>query len=242
VKSYRQLVREAGRVLKDHELGGKPKVLALWNSVEWQEMPQPNGPRDAELSVDASSPVIRLYPGLLQTDKAVESILREFGLLILASGGKRSSEVWDKKYDLPTPEQIKTAAGKLTDHELRKTCKTYSQLKDSYPERGSAVDRLVFIHIANALLANNIPLADSVGVDITKWGPTVEYAAQKRYHSLTPLVSAYCPPEVVRCFGCAFAELIVNNLRCCRESTVAAGLRRIVANVVSRLEAYPALG
>lgn len=241
MKSYRQIVRETSRVLKDHELGSKPKVLHLWNGIEWQEMSQPDGKRDAQLG-QSQTPTIRLYPGLLQSGQAIAAILREFGLLILAKGGERSKTIWEGKLDLPTPEQIEAARSKLDEPEIRRTCKTYEQVKNTYPETGSAVDRLVFIHIANALLANNIPLSDSQGVDIMKWGPTVEYAHQKKYHSLVPLVSAYCPKTVYECFGCAFAELITHDLNCCRESTVTEGLRRIIRNIVSRLEPYPSVG
>lgn len=241
MKSYRQLVRETSQALKNHEFSSKPKLLHLWNSVEWQEMSKPDGTRDAQLG-QSQTPVIRLYPGLLQGSKAQTGILREFGLLILSKGGDRSRVLWDNKLDLPTPEQIETVRQKLQDPEIRRMCKTYEQVKDSYPETGSAVDRLVFINVANALLANNIPFKDSQGVDIMKWGPSVEYAHQKKYHSLIPLVSAYCPHDVYSCFGCAFAEMVLSDLKCCRESTVAEGLRRIIRNVVSRLEPYPAIG
>jgi hypothetical protein len=238
MRSYRQIVRDVSRLLKDHEIGSKPKVLGLWNGIEWQEMSQPNGTADAKL--DASEvPVIHLYPKLLQDRNSERAILREFGLLIQAKGGTRATTVWDNKLDLPTKEQVEKAAKKLLDPEIRKTCQTYEQVKDTYPERGSAVDRLVFIHISNALLANNIPFKDSVGVDVLTWGPTVEFSHQKKYHSLTPLVSAYCPSEISRCFGCAFAEAVLSDLKACRESTVTAGLKRVILNVVSRLEPYP---
>jgi len=239
MRTYRQIVKEATTALKNHKFGTNAKVLNLWNEVEWQEIPKADGKRDAELSPSAH--LIALYPALLQSPKAVSSVLREFGLLIQRTGGDRAALIWDKKLDLPTPEQAKTVAQKLEDPEIRNRCKTYEHVKDTYPETGSAVDRLVFINVANALLANNVPFRDSQGVDVFKWGPASQYLAFKKYHYLTPLTSAYCPPEVNRCFGCAFAEMVLTDLKCCRDSSVAAAMRRIIGNVISRLEPYPVL-
>ena len=240
MKSYRQIVREASQIFRGHKLGEHPKAINLWNSVEWQEMSQPSGNLTAQLTT-AETPHIQLFPPLLQQANGTAAILREFGLLLQRKGGDRARTIWERKLDLPTPEQIAMAKGKLQDPEIRTTCKSYEQVKNTYAPKGTAVDRLVFINVYNALLANNIPFRDSHGVDITTWGPTTEYANQKKYHSLVPLTSAYCPPDVHRCFGTAFAEYLSGDLRCCRDSSVAAAMKRIIENVVSRLDPFPAV-
>lgn len=238
MKTYRQIVKEAGALLKNHEIGKNDKIIHLWSDIEWREMPRQEEGLDAQLS-ENGEPLIRLYPALLQSAKAPLTVLREFALVIKAKGGARAAMLWEKKLDLPTPHQVETARQKLMDPHVRSSCKNYSQVNSSYPDKGSAVDKLVFIHCANALLANNIPFEDSKGVDIKTWGPTVEYCNFKKYHSLVPMTSAYCPPEIHQCYGRAFVDLIGTDLRSCRESTVAAGLRRIIKNIASRLEAFP---
>lgn len=240
VKTYRRIVQLAGDALKRHDFGGIDTVRQLWDTVEWQEVPRQYGDRDAELT-QSETPVVRLYPLLFRIRQPEAAVLREFGEIIIAKGGQRARYLWSHKLDLPTREQIASVHAKLSDPNLRRTCKSYEQVMRSYPETGSAVDRLVFIHIANALLANNIPYADSVGVDIRNPGPCAEYAAQKRYHSLIPLVSYYCPKDVYEKFGVAFAETVLHDLGCCLETSTAEGLRRIVQNVVRRLDPFPSI-
>lgn len=241
MNSYRQLVQQASAQLKAHPLGKLPQVLHLWQGVEWQEMASASPGKDAEAS-QKEMPVIRLYPDLLRQEGASFPILREFGEIVKAKGGQRATYLWSHKLDLPTPSQVDQIQEKLDDEGLRQTCQTYRQVLDSYPPQGTAVDRLVFIHVANALLANNIPYPDSMGVAIRHWGPCVEYCHQKRYHSLIPLISHYSPPRVYEMFGEAFATLLLGLPDFCQESSTAEGLRRIIRNVVHRLDPYPDVG
>lgn len=240
VKTYRRIVQLAGGALKRHGFGEIDAVMHLWDTVEWQEVPRQDGDRDAELT-QSETPVVRLYPLLFKIRQPEVAILREFGEVIITKGGQRAHYLWSHKLDLPTREQIASVHAKLSDPDIRRTCKSYEQVMRSYPETGSAVDRLVFIHVANALLANNISYADSSGVDIRKWGPSAEYAAQKRYHSLIPLISHYCPRDVYEKFGVAFAEMVLHDLGCCLETSTAEGLRRIIQNVVRRLDPFPSI-
>lgn len=237
----REAVRQADQVLRNHRLFEDGKVRHLWEQVEWLVVSGGDTRSDAQYVTNRTEPSIVLYPALAQSKEPVYAILREFGLLVQAKGGPRAATIWDQKLDLPTPDDIATAKRMLTRQPEDKPAALYRDLLKRYPEKGSAVSRLVFINVVNALLANNIPYRDSQGVDIQTWGATVEYCGFKRYHSLIPLTSAYCPPEVHRCFGCAFARYVLDDLACCTESSVAAALRRIVLNVVSRLHPLPPL-
>lgn len=235
--TYRTVVRETGKALANSKLGKHPAVTRLWNGMRWQEIAQ-EAPNEAA-AVDTELPKIALYPGLLQKSDYRRPVLREFGRIILAKGGSRSATIWGNKFDLATKQQVDAAQKTLSDLKIRARCKTYEQAKDTYPDTGACVDRLVFIHIANAFLANNVPFSRSGGIDIRQFGPTAEFCTQRKYFSLVPLVSAYCPREVFMDFGAAFAAMVLDDLACCSESSVAEALRRIVTNVTSRLEKHP---
>jgi hypothetical protein len=229
--TFKNLIKQTGNLLDGHPVG--KSLLELWKSVEWQEMAEDHGKSEAALS-PTNNALIRLFPSLLKNPKAGWIVLREFGDFVLAKSGSHGRSIWQKKLSIPTEEQIDAFALKLADPEVRKTCQTYEQLVSGYPSKGHAVDRLVAVHFSNALMANNLPFRDSQGVDIKHWGPTAEFASRKRYHSLIPLTSAYCPKEVHESFGCAFAELVVSNLNCCRDKSVAYALKGTILNVVRR--------
>jgi hypothetical protein len=231
--TFEQVIKQAGDALLAHEIGKQEHVMRLWKHIEW--MPCEKSDREVGAELDATqSPSVRLYPSLLKMPKALHAVLREFGLFLVACGGERASNIWEKKLLAPSAEHIELYASKLKDAELRKRCHTYEQLLQSYPNKGHSVERLIAIHFSNALLANNMPYPDSIGVDIHSWGPTAQFAAGKKYYSLIPLSSAYCPGDIHRCPGCAFAALIIDNLHDVRDTSVAAGLRVILRNVIQR--------
>ena len=124
-----------------------------------------------------------------------------------------------------------TVKEKRADPALRQTCKTYKDVLDTYPGSGHSVDRLVYINIMNALLANNISFSDSVGVDIMTWGPAAEYCNLKKYHCLVPLVSAYASADDFNCYGHALASMVIDGLGNVRDSSVAYALRGIVQRI-----------
>ena len=232
--TFQQIVKLAGTRLMDNELGQQEHVRNIWKSVEWQPFDkQVLADTDIELS-RTKDPLIRLYPSLLGNAKAAKAVLREFGLLMLARGGDRAEAIWEKKLIAPAVEQVEMFATALKEPSHREKCKSYAELVETYPNKGHSVERIVAIHFCNALLANNVSYGDSIGVDIHKWGPTAEFAARKKYFSLVPLTSAYCPGEIHSCFGCAFASLVLDNLKPVMDLSVAAGLRVIIRNVVQR--------
>lgn len=227
---YKQIVSEAGKLIEQSEMADL--LRPIWKGIEWNAHPEEtSGRTETALSTDGRA--IHLYPLLKMSPKAGELVLREFGKLILISGGgDRAQAIWDKKLDVPTPDQVRIAAEKIADPALRKTCHEYKDVLDTYPQKGGSVNRLVFLNIANALLANNIPYTDSVGVDIMTWGPTTEYCRLKKYHSLVPLVSAYAPNAVFSDFGSALAAFLMNPNMNVRDQSVAFALRGILQRIV----------
>jgi len=230
---YKPFVKSAQKALDAHEIGQDEVVNSWWKAIEWMGHETPLGQTTARLDAQKNT-TIHLYPPLTYEPDPRLHILREFGLLLLAKGGERSQSIWDKKLITPTPDQVNTFEQALKDEKNRSTCNRYEDLINTYPEKGQSVNRLVGIHIANALLANNIPFADSIGVNIHKWGPTAQFCRLKKYFSLVPLSSAYSPPEIHRCFGCAFAALVLNNLGQVMDSSVTFALKTIIRNVIKR--------
>lgn len=225
--TFKQIIAQCGKLVEDSDL--KDVLLPLWRLIEWQGHSENIG-TGVELDRKGGAS-IHLYPVLEQMPDANQRVLREFGKFVLLRAGDRAEAIWKGKLDAPTKEQIATAKAKLEDPELRKTCKSYKDVLDTYPGTGHSVDRLVYINIMNALLANNIAYADSVGVDIMQWGPAAEYCNLKKYHCLVPLVSAYAPADVYNNYGSALAAMVLDGLGSVRDSSVAFALRGIVQRI-----------
>lgn len=225
--TFKQIVQQSGKVIEDSEL--KDILLPLWRLIEWQGHGE-NLSTGAELDRKGDA-IIHLYPVLEKMPDAHKRVLREFGNFVLLRAGERGEAIWKGKLDAPTAEQIATAKQKLECPELRKTCNTYKDVLDDYPGSGNSVERLVFVNIMNALLANNIVYRDSVGVDIMSWGPTTEYANLRKYHSLVPLVSAYSPADIFTDYGHAMSAMLIDKLGSVRDSSVAFALRGIVQRI-----------
>lgn len=225
--NFKQIVAASGKLIEQSEL--KDMLLPLWRLIEWQGHSENVG-TGAELDRKGDA-IIHLYPVLEKMPDAVSRVLREFGNFVLIRAGNRGEAIWKGKLAAPTAEQIATVKEKLADPELRKTCHSYKDVLDTYPGTGHSVDRLVYINIMNALLANNIVFSDSVGVDIMTWGPATEYCNLKKYHCLVPLVSAYAPADDYNCFGHALASMVTDGLQNVRDSSVAYSLRGIVQRI-----------
>lgn len=231
--TYRQIVKAAGDRLSNHEAGKLAHVADFWDAIRWIEHPNQLLQTDAELSRTGEA-FVNLYPSLLQNADPVRLVLIEFGLYVLHKGGDRARAIWENKLARPAKEHIETFAQRLADPEVRRTTQTYDAFVQSYPDKGHAVERLVALHLCNALIHQNIAFNDSQGVDILKWGPTAEFATGKKYFSLTPLASAYAPRRLNDCFGCAFADFVLTDLGMVIESSVQHALKGVMLNVIQR--------
>ena len=228
-QNLKALVRKTEACIEQSDI--KDILLPIWEIIEWHEYDNPD--LGVELNQN-NRPIIRLYSGLCNNPNFAAEILHEFGLFILARSGKEGQAIWAKKFVLPTKEQIKQAQDKIKDVELRKQYKDYAELMVTYPNQGKSVDRLVFINIINALMANGLTYADSMGLDLKVWGSTAEYCNRRKCHSLIPLSSAYAPAKIHRDYGYALAELLLNNLKSVRDKSVAEALRSIIV-VIAKL-------
>lgn len=225
--NFKSIVQQGQQAVLASDL--KDLLLPLWRLIEWQGHTESLS-SGVELDRKGDA-IIHLYASLEKLPDAPKRVLREFGTFVLKRAGERGEAIWNGKLDAPTKEQIATVKQKIADPELRKTCKSYKDVLDTYPGTGGSVDRLVFINVMNALLANNIAYTDSEGVDIMTWGPTAEYCNLKKYHSLVPLVSAYSPFDIYNCYGAALAAMVTDKLGEVRDSSVAFALRGIVQRI-----------
>lgn len=222
--NFKEIVKQAQKIVIDSEL--KDILLPLWRLIEWQGHTENSTGIGAELSRNNGA-VIHLYPSLRHPIQ----VLREFGNFVMARTGERGAALWKNKLDIPTKDQVGMAKNKLECPELRQKCRDYKSVLEDYPDKGHSVDRLVYINIVNALLANNISYADSQGVDILTWGPTAEYCHLRKYHCLIPLTSAYCPANIYNDFGTALASMVISKLGEVRDSSVAYAMRGMVQRI-----------
>lgn len=231
MQTFKQIVKSASALLLAHPVGQQPHVKALWNKVEFQVNNERKTENDA--SLHPSKDLIALYPALLdKTPAQADSIvLREFGLLLLRKAGAHCQERWAKKLTLPKESQISAVQGRLQDAAIRAANSTYRDVVETFT---TAMDRLVCLNVSNALLANGVQYPSSTGIDIKVWGPTAEYSTGKKYHSLIPFTSAYAPREVHNCYGCAFAEMVINKMRSIRESSTAKALEGLIREITEQ--------
>ena len=183
---------------------------------------------DARISIDdEDKPTIYIRPVVNSyiPDYQAYVILREFGEYLYSLCSKDTVERWEHKLVVPNIGQIDAFQNKL-----KESYETYGDLVASflYP-----VDRLIAIHLANALIANGQQIKDSKNLDIRNYGPTTDFANCSAFYSITPLVSVYAPRDVTKEFGCAFAGSVVYDLKCVLKADVAVELKGIVRSVAN---------
>lgn len=231
--NYQQLVKITGEALNSRTTGKQAHVHRFWESMEFRGHKKQELATDAQLHVNGLA-TINLYPSVLARpgNRAKESVLTEFGLYLYKQGGDEVKSIWENKLALPTAGQIFGVEQKLKDPALRQKFHTYRELVESFT---TAVDRLVAANICDALLVNNVPYGDSIGVDIRTWGPSVEYCNRRRYHSIRPLTSLYAHREINDCFGRAFAGLVLIELGSVRESSTQAAFCDLIGCIIDKL-------
>lgn len=219
-----QLEATAERLTRS-QLGTKFSHLrAIWNAGStWVQHSTQLINADAELTRDGAK--INLYPSLIGCQTYQHELVREFGLLVLNRGGKTAADLWAARATKAEPGAIAAFQHKLASTAFG----TYRAIVDDFK---TAVDRFVALNLANALIANHVPIKDAAKIDVSMWGATCEYATGRRLHPLDALLGAYCPARMTACFGETFADTVLNELRSVRESSTAAELRKLVESIV----------
>jgi hypothetical protein len=224
--AYDVIINEAGALLKDGPITSA-HLLRAWQDVRWVKCADQKIAADAEVARDGSGR-ISLYPSLAQKSRkyAVYVLLREFGHLLYGKASDPVKRRWMYKLALPSSGQVDAVQGKLNP--------TFTSYRDMVESFTTALDRYVALNIANALIANGVPYAQSQNVKLKEWGPTQEYCNRRRYHVLIPLVSAYASKEIFEDFGAAFADW-VTGMCGITESSVADATHEIIREMVEAM-------
>jgi hypothetical protein len=205
-----------------------PHVKAHWNDIAFKVLSKDWDTENARLSIQkGDKPVIFTYPVLdkMTPDFQAYYVLREFGEYLLLKAGSEMDTHWRQKLAYPTCDQIDAFQTRLNQG-----FKTYQEVVDSLK---TPVDRLVATHLANAMLINGQAFAGASNVDVRKWGPTQEFANLRRFMSLVPLTTAYCPRHVHEEFGCAFASCVVFDLKTVLHTSVKDALQQLIERIIN---------
>lgn len=220
-------VNSIGEMLDRCSITSQSHVKSHWRDVEIRCLSKDWDVETARLVIEGGKPIIYVYPVVdrLTPEHQAFVVLREFGDYLLTKAPKEMDVEWRQKLVLPTTEQINAF-----QQRLNQGFDSYQAVVDSLK---SPVDRLVAMHLANAMLYNGQAFAGAVNVDVREWGPTKEFATMTRYYSIVPLTSAYCPREVHKDFGSAFASCVVYDLKTVLHSDVKSALRGLIDRIVS---------
>ena len=222
----KQVVKVAGERLMESDLGQMAHVRRLWQGMRWFEM-DVNATQGADLTDDG----IILYPRRLHDEDAYDYVLRAFGLAVFLKLDDKERRHWHKKHSLPVKDQVDAFNGRINDVHAHGTLRNYKDVVNTFD---TAVDRLVAINLSNALQANGVPFSQSMGVNVYTYGPTQEYANRRRFHSLTPLLSAYADQLFCSSYGAAMADLVLHDLNCVRESSTQGAVRGLITGLAER--------
>lgn len=200
------------------------ELASILDSVSWDVSKIQKVPSDAELSRNGKTIVV--YPSIGNRSEAqgAHELLTEVGNMVAS---KWVSPVvaarWKHKLVLPTSEQIGAVQDRISSG-------PYTQVVESFT---NPVDRLVAIHVVNALIANRVRVAECKNIDIRQWGATSDFCRRKRYYSLTPLISAYCSRSLYENYGSAFANVAL-CLELATHSAVSASFKKLVVDLASK--------
>jgi hypothetical protein len=203
-------------------------VKSHWRDVEVRCIGKDWDTETARLYIEGNTkPVIYTYPVVetFTADYQAFVVLREFGDYLLTKASAEMEVEWRQKLILPTTEQINAF-----QQRLNQGFDSYQAVVDSLK---SPVDRLVALHMANAMMYNGQAFAGATNVDVRQWGPTKEFATLTRYYSIAPLTSAYCPRDIHKDFGSAFASCVVYDLKTVLHSDVKQALRGLIDRIIA---------
>lgn len=220
-------VDKIGEYLDRCSTTSESHVKAYWRDVEVRCISKDWDTETARLYIEVEKPVIYVYPVINSYLPEYQAfcVLREFGDYLLSKAPEESELAWRQKLVLPTTEQIAAF-----QQRLNQGFPNYQEVVNSMK---SPVDRLVALHMANAMMANGQAFAGATNINVREWGPTSEFATLTRYYSLVPLTSAYCPREIHKDFGSAFASCVVYNLKTVLHSDVRSVLVGLIDRIVN---------
>jgi len=184
-------------------------VAEKWNDVEFVEKPAQTSKVHACYLLPNK---VFLYPSLktLPNDEAIYEVLKAFGCLLAKDFDEKQTQRWEMRLVLPEDEHIGTFQDRLRNLPNNPIpppteANQYSEYLYIVKLSKNPVERLVHIHLSNALIVNNVSPRDaSSSVDVRKWPSTEGFANRTKYFSLLPLTGAYC--HQMDCFGQAFAS------------------------------------
>ena len=145
-------------------------------------------------------PVVRDNPGLLDSMVVHELGHRHWYQNLTSYERGR----WNKKY---------VAASTSTIDRIQSLLRTkrYGQYRDIVEEFDSPNERLVCIHVVNALLVNKYPVKLLDQVNIKEHPATKEFATGGKLYSLIPLVSAYAREADYEDYAETFRAYVESN-------------------------------
>lgn len=203
-------------------------VKSHWRDVEIRCIGKDWDTETARLYVEGGTkPVIFVYPAVekLTPEHQAFVVLREFGDYLLSKAPAEMEVEWRQKLVLPTTEQINAF-----QQRLNQGFNSYQEVVGSLK---SPIDRLVALHLSNAMMYNGQAFTGASNVNVREWGPTKEFATLTRYYSIAPLTSAYCPRDIHKDFGSAFASCVVYDLKTVLHTDVRLALRGLLDRIVA---------
>lgn len=220
----KQTLKHATAKLRLRPAGRLEPVIELWSQVDWTDQTDQDL-KGVAAQLEGDSVV--LYANFLNgSDKdRLHAVLREFGKILFTKLSDDAKETWQKKLVTPTEAQIEALQAKLN-------VEADIDYETIISNMATPVDKLVAIHVFNALIKNNITAPNARYLDLRQAGPTSEFCNLERPYSIAPLTSAYAGDERVHeNFHDAFASYAVDELQVMRNQAVRKELQQLIFKV-----------
>lgn len=201
-------------------------VVALLSTVAAQATVVQVAPEADDRAARVVNGSLVLNPGDVDPVKGLADLVQAFGDLIFEKARPDVKEIWLRKLTLAKPEIAKAFNDKLA----RGNFSSYQSLVESF---SGSIERLVAVHVANALIGTGVSIKDANNLDVTTWPVTAEFASGRKPYSLIPLLGAYCDGEQLSSYGVAFRHLVSGTLKCSR-SDVGQELKALIELVAEQ--------
>jgi hypothetical protein len=199
------------------------KLSAAKSTAKQLDMQPSAIQRVVMLGNDGSGSHIQLFKNFQGSSRAVQDLLDTYGELILLTSGEVGSIIWKRKLVLADSEVACQFNEKLKSG-------NFSSFKSLVESFTGAVERLIAIHISNALIHYRVSFGGTKNIDVTIWPQTEGLANGTQPYSIIPLLGAYCDPDVWRNFPIAFRHRVQGTLACGRKD-VLSEFRKVIDSV-----------